>query len=515
MGIDILNCKCNCNENQGASFIFDEISDDYLPKKRRKNSLNKNVDNFLCNSCKKDLENKQEINTSQNTSKKIIPINTSTYEHSRNLYFKKITMQSYSNTYTKKDKTINNINIIYNQNYILNTFEDQLNDDLNINLSYLILLQAVIRGWLFRQKYVLYIKSELIKEENELIKNSIEAFSNKNIEESEKLFGCFDKNSWKTFYNIGEYLFPKNSKEKIFEKYNLKKPINNFYNFGYRPKTNPDFLIDNLDDDKDNEEQLYEILETVFHQPSKDLTKKTYPCKLKLSSLIQETMYIGSVNIEGERQGYGTLIQKNGIKIEGYWTEGTLKGWGRVTDGSGQFYEGYFINGKINGKGKKKNLEGSSYIGEFFLGMKEGFGKEENKKIIYEGEFHKNLKCGKGACFFKLLEENYEGEFDKNVINGYGFYKWKNGNTFKGYFINGKMNGVGLFLWTDGSKYYGNYKDNIKEGKGKFTWPNGKCFEGNFLNGKPNGKGTLTLLDDNGNIISSDIVEYDNGKLKK
>ena len=50
MGIDILNCKCNCNENQGASFIFDEISDDYLPIKRRKNSLTKNVDNLFCNS---------------------------------------------------------------------------------------------------------------------------------------------------------------------------------------------------------------------------------------------------------------------------------------------------------------------------------------------------------------------------------------------------------------------------------------------------------------------------------
>ena len=377
-------------------------------------------------------------------------------------------------------------------------------------------MQAVVRGWLFREKYILQIKGELINEENNLIKNTIESFTNKNIEQSEKEFGSFNSESWKEFYNVGDYLFSKEAKDKILEKYNIKKHINNFYNFNYRPKSNPDFLIDNFDDDsQNNDEQIYEILETVFHLPSRDLLENTLYCKLKLSSLIQDTMYIGYVNIEGERQGYGKLIQKNGIKIEGYWSEGTLQGWGRVTDGSGQFYEGYFINGKINGKGIKKNLDGYNYKGEFFLGMKEGFGKEENKKITYEGEFHKNLKCGKGICFFKLLEENYEGEFENNVINGYGFYKWKNGNTFKGNFINGKMNGLGLFLWTDGSKYYGNYKDNIKEGKGKFTWPNGKCFEGNFLNGKPNGKGILTIFDENNNIISSDMVEYDKGKLKK
>lgn len=516
MGIDVLDCKCNCNENQGASFIFEEISDDYLPIKRRRNSLIKNVNSIFCNSCKKDIENKQEINTSQNTSKKIIPINTANYEHTRNIYFKKTSVKSYSNTFTKKDKTINNINIIYNQNYILNNIDEKLNDELNTQINYITLLQAVVRGWLFREKYILQIKGELINEENNLIKNTIESFTNKNIEQSEKEFGSFNSESWKEFYNVGDYLFSKEAKGKILEKYNIKKHINNFYNFNYRPKSNPDFLIDNLDDDsQNNDEQIYEILETVFHLPSRDLLENTLYCKLKLSSLIQDTMYIGYVNIEGERQGYGKLIQKNGIKIEGYWSEGTLQGWGRVTDGSGQFYEGYFINGKINGKGIKKNLDGYNYKGEFFLGMKEGFGKEENKKITYEGEFHKNLKCGKGICFFKLLEENYEGEFENNVINGYGFYKWKNGNTFKGNFINGKMNGLGLFLWTDGSKYYGNYKDNIKEGKGKFTWPNGKCFEGNFLNGKPNGKGILTIFDENNNIISSDMVEYDKGKLKK
>ena len=71
MGIDVLNCKCNCNENQGSSFIFEEISDDYLPVRRKRSSLLKNVNSFLCNSCRRDLESKDEINSSNYLSQKL------------------------------------------------------------------------------------------------------------------------------------------------------------------------------------------------------------------------------------------------------------------------------------------------------------------------------------------------------------------------------------------------------------------------------------------------------------
>ena len=94
-----------------------------------------------------------------------------------------------------------------------------------------------------------------------------------------------------------------------------------------------------------------------------------------------------------------------------------------------------------------------------------------------------------------------------------GIQTLKDGNYFKGNFINGQMNGLGLFVWNDGSKYYGYYKNNVKEGKGKFIWPDGKCFEGNFLNGQPHGKGIITITDENKKIISSNEVEYENGKL--
>ena len=509
MGNGLFNCKCNCNENQGASFIIEEISDDYYPIKRKRNSIIKNVNSLFCSACRIDSENKYELNTSKS---KIIPINSNNYESSINSYNKQILFHSYNNSFTNKEETIKNIKLLYHQKFF-NNLDEELNEGLSLEISYIILLQSIIRGWLFREHYILHIKNELINEEKNLIKKSKEEFTNKNIKLSEELYGPFNKDSWKQFYKEGESLFSKEAKKVIFEKYNLKRQINNF-NFNFNPIANPDFLIENFDDDEQNDDKKYEILDTIFRIPSSYL-KKTFPCKLKLSSLFQETMYIGSVNIDGERQGFGQLTQKNGLRIEGFWKEGTLNGWGRVTNEDGQFFEGYFINGKINGKGIRKNLDGYTYNGEFFLGMKEGHGKEENNKIVYEGEFHKDLKCGKGILIFKFLEDKYEGEFENNVINGNGFYEWKNGNSFKGNFINGKMNGIGLFKWKDGSKYYGNYKDNIKEGKGKFIWPNGKSFEGIFLNGKPNGKGILTLVDENKKVISTNEVEYIDGKLLK
>ena len=46
------------------------------------------------------------------------------------LSVKNTSVKSYSNTFTKNDKTINNINIIYNQNYIFKNINEKLNDEL-------------------------------------------------------------------------------------------------------------------------------------------------------------------------------------------------------------------------------------------------------------------------------------------------------------------------------------------------------------------------------------------------
>ena len=505
MGIDSLNCQCNCSENQGDSFIFEGVSDYYFPIKRKKNTYMKKVNNILCSSCKRDedVEKLQEIDIIKN--KNLISSYSNYLENSQNLYNKKTSLNS---NYNILNSSGNSSLIIYN-------LDEKISDGLDIQLDILIVFQSIIRGWLYRKKYKLNIRQELINIENNLIKESIDKFTNEKIKLSEKIFGKFNKDNWNKYYKDGEKLFSKESRVIIAKKYNLKNILNNVYNFDFKPPKNPNFFIDDIEDETINEtEQNYEILRTIFHPMKQEYYKKSYFSKIKFYSLINDSIYIGYVDINGEKHGYGKLIQKNGMQYEGFWREGVLEGWCRITDEEGGIKEGYFINGKMNGKGIKKNLEGDVYEGEFFKGMKEGVGKEENKKILYEGEFHKNLKWGKGVCYFKLLDDKYEGEFEKNNINGKGIYFWKKaGNYFKGNFINGQMDGMGLFVWKDGNKYLGNYKNNIKEGKGKFIWNNGKSFEGNFLNGKPHGKGLITLTDENKTIISSTEVEYDNGNL--
>ena len=498
MGMESLNCKCNCSENQGDSFIFEGVSDNYFPIRRKKNTYMKKVNNILCNTCQRDedLEKLQEIDIINY--KNVNCSLSNILENSQNLCNKRTSLNSSGNS-----------------SIIVNDIDEKIYYDLDIQLDIVIFIQSMIRGLLFRKRYKLIIRKELLYIENKLIEESIDKYTNDKIKLSEKILGKFSKDNWKKYYKEGDKLFSKESRVIIAKKYKLKNILNNVYNFDFKPMKNPNFDIDDIEDEKNDEtEQNYDLLKTIFNSNQQNNYKKSFYSKLKFNSLINDSIYIGYVNINGERHGYGKLIQKNGMKLEGFWKDGFLEGWGRITDEEGGIKEGYFINGKINGKGIKKNLEGDIFEGYFFKGMKEGLGREENKKIIYEGEYHKNLKCGKGICYFKLLDDQYEGEFENNTINGKGVYYWKKeGNYFKGNFIDGKMNGLGLFVWKDGNKYYGNYKNNIKEGKGKFIWNNGKTFEGYFFNGKPHGKGIITLTDENNKILSLNEVEYDNGNL--
>ena len=503
MGLEALNCQCNCAENQD-SFIFEGVTDQYFPIKRKKNTYVKKVNSIFCNACKRDeeIEKLQEIDIIKN---KINSRNIS-LNNSQNFYNKRTSLNS----------NYNLLNSSSNSSICIHNLDEKINDELDyIQIDLIIFFQSIFRGWLYRKKYRNKIRQELIDFENKLIRESINKYTNEKIKLSEKLLGVYNKDNWKKYYQEGEKLFPKESRLIIAKKYNLKNILNNIYNFNFKPQRNPNFFINDIEDEKaDETDKNYELIKTNFHEMKKEYYRKTFLTKIKFYSLINESLYIGSVNLEGERHGYGKLIQKNGNQYEGFWREGVLEGWARITDEEGSIIEGYFIDGKINGKGFKKNLEGDFYEGTFFKGMKEGLGKEENKKIKYQGEYHKNLKCGKGKCYFKLLDDEYEGEFENNSINGKGIYTWKkDGNHFKGHFINGQMNGLGLFVWKDGSKYFGNYKNNVKEGKGKFIWTDGKCYEGEFHNGKPHGKGIITLSDENNRIISSNNVEYDNGNL--
>jgi hypothetical protein len=231
-------------------------------------------------------------------------------------------------------------------------------------------------------------------------------------------------------------------------------------------------------------------------------------CKIKV---IEEnfSFYVGEVNLDGERHGYGTLLCKTGVKYQGHWIRDEFTGWGRHIDAQGTISEGYFENFQIQGEGERHTLSGTHYVGQFKKGLKWGQGTEETVDHHYVGRFYNDLKEGQGKLKYKKMNDEYEGQFKDNCITGHGFYKFANNDTYSGTFFKGRMHGAGVYKWPDGSEYVGQYIDNIKEGKGKFKWPNGKIFEGPFKDGKPNGVGKLLVGDD---IYE---VQFENGKLHK
>ena len=231
------------------------------------------------------------------------------------------------------------------------------------------------------------------------------------------------------------------------------------------------------------------------------------PCALHIYNG-NTSYYIGKVNINNKRCGYGTLYDISGNIYEGTWDNDMLCGWCRVTENNVALSEGYYINNKLNGKGERYYSDGTVYVGDFVNNQRHGEGKEENGDHCYVGHFAFDKKHGKGMLRYKHKGDYYIGEFKDNNINGKGKYTWENKDAYEGMFENGKMHGKGRYMWLDGDVYEGEYVNGMKEGYGVFKWKkDGKVYEGRFEKGKPHGKGRFYVEE------KEYDVEFDNGKM--
>ena len=155
-------------------------------------------------------------------------------------------------------------------------------------------------------------------------------------------------------------------------------------------------------------------------------------------------------------------------------------------------YEGEFFKGKRNGKGKEYENCKLIFEGEYLKGKKwDGIGYDYNKEIIYE------LKGGKG--FIKEYKEYY---FNQKI-------------KFEGELLNGEKNGrVKEYFTNSNIKFEGEYLNGKKHGKGKEYFINGNAlFNGYYRYGKMwNGK----IYEHNNNLLyelregKGFIKEFDN-----
>lgn len=78
--------------------------------------------------------------------------------------------------------------------------------------------------------------------------------------------------------------------------------------------------------------------------------------------------------------------------------------------------------------------------------------------------------------------EEYDGELDENYIrNGYGIYKYDNGDMYEGEFVEGLREGYGEYLYNDGSIYRGAWKEDKKNGNGSYKFEKFE-FDGHWEN---------------------------------
>ena len=109
------------------------------------------------------------------------------------------------------------------------------------------------------------------------------------------------------------------------------------------------------------------------------------------------SIYKGSWNLNGKREGYGIYIDDKGNKFEGYFFNDKFNGLGRLIDKNGNYFEGEFLNGVANGKGKLVLKSGITFIGDFSNDVPNGSGTETNSKNEkYEGNFKEGKKNGNG-----------------------------------------------------------------------------------------------------------------------
>ena len=136
--------------------------------------------------------------------------------------------------------------------------------------------------------------------------------------------------------------------------------------------------------------------------------------------------YIGSLNSEGQPNGYGKKIFENGTVFEGNW-----------------------INGELRGQGKKIYADGSSVEGNFI-----------SDKVV----------CGKDSRIVWSNGASYVGEMDENGgFNGYGKFTFEDGSTYEGSFVDNNRTGFGVSDY-NGSTYTGYYYGNLRTGTYKIRF---------------------------------------------
>lgn len=123
------------------------------------------------------------------------------------------------------------------------------------------------------------------------------------------------------------------------------------------------------------------------------------------------------------------------------------------------------------------------YEGEIVNGKLNGYGiYKYTNGDTYEGQFKNGVKEGYG----KVQNESgcvYEGQWKQNVRCGHGLCYDTDGGIYEGAWVDDKHHGIGVYYYNSGNRYVGGWKDGLKHGIGVYHWVSGKWEKNEWDNG--------------------------------
>lgn len=134
------------------------------------------------------------------------------------------------------------------------------------------------------------------------------------------------------------------------------------------------------------------------------------------------------------------------------------------------------------------------YSGVNVDGVRQGYGTfKYNNGDVYTGNWYNNKRSGRGTCKYKN-GDTYEGDWKNDTCQD-GTLTYANGDEYYGRWKKGKINGWGKYRKADGSTYEGKFKDSKKDGGGLLITADGDTIAGEFRNDKAHGYNYIRFKD--------------------
>ncbi len=256
------------------------------------------------------------------------------------------------------------------------------------------------------------------------------------------------------------------------------------------------------------------------------LARKLLKLDLETGAIRSKITYEGGIYegevVNGKPHGQGKLLYSlnnvsNYVSYEGDWFDGEKQGKGTMIWKNGDKYVGNWKNNKQDGQGNYYWADGSIYNGNWEDSKKNGQGvfyyapNNSSNIVSNEGYWLNDKEQGQRTIIWKDGTK-YVGGWENDKRNGQGTEYFLNGDKLIGTWYSDKRNGKVIWHYINGDREECQYLDGkIADEDATYYWGTGEYMTGTYLNGKKSGK--WIKRQPNGTIICT--YTYKEGNLIK